>query len=269
MSPGATSPTLTLNHAGPRVHTAEIATGTEVKIQTERGSMPAYCAVPTTPPPWPGVVVVHDFTGMSHDLRAQADWLASEGFLAVAPDLFYWGSRLGCLRTIMRDLGKRQGRSFDDIEAARAWLGNHDGCSGRIGIIGFCMGGGYALALAPNRGYSAASVNYGGCPSDAERWLPDACPIVGSFGGADGSPLGRRAGRRLGRLLSEHDVPHDVKIYPGVGHGFMNDHDPADATLLLRFLARVSGTKYDEAATKDARRRISEFFDTHLRGSPG
>lgn len=57
-----------------------------------------------------------------------------------------------------------------------------------------------------------------------------------------------------------------MKIYPGVGHGFMNDHDPADATLLLGFLARVSGTKYDEAATNDARRRISAFFDTHLRG---
>lgn len=57
-----------------------------------------------------------------------------------------------------------------------------------------------------------------------------------------------------------------MKIYPSVGHGFMNDHDPADATLLLGFLARVSGTKYDEAAANDARRRISAFFDTHLRG---
>jgi carboxymethylenebutenolidase len=239
----------------------------EVKIRTEQGLMTAYHAVPETPPPWPGVVVIHDFTGMSHDLRAQADWLASEGFLAVAPDLYYWGSRLRCLRTIMRDLGKRQGRSFDDIEAARAWLGNQEGCSGRIGVIGFCMGGGYALALAPHPDYSAASVNYGGCPSDAETWLPQACPIVGSFGGADGSPLGRRAGERLDKLLAEHQVPHDVKIYPGVGHGFMNNHDPSDATLLLRFLARVSGTRYDETANQDARQRIIAFFDTHLRSS--
>jgi len=65
---------------------------------------------------------------------------------------------------------------------------------------------------------------------------------------ADRSPLGRRAGQRLDRLLTELEVPHDVKIYPGAGHGFMNDHDPADATLLLRFLARISGTKYDDEA---------------------
>ncbi len=47
----------------------------------------------------------------------------------------------------------------------------------------------------------------------------------------------------------------------------MNDHDPADATLLLRFLSRVSGTEYDERATRDARRRVVAFFDTYLRGT--
>lgn len=236
----------------------------DLEIRTAHGPMPAYAAVPASPPPWPGVVVIHDFTGMSHDLRAQADWFASEGFLAIAPDLYYWGSRFGCLRTIMRDLGERRGRSFDDIEAARQWLQDHDDCTGRIGVVGFCMGGGYALALAADHRFSASSVNYGGCPSDADQWLPGACPIVGSFGGSDSSPLGSRAGRRLGELPTELRVPHDVRIYPGVGHGFMNDHDPEDQTLLLTFLARMSGTRFDEEATQDARRRISAFFRRYL-----
>ena len=238
----------------------------EVDIRTRQGVMPAYVAEPATAPPWPGVVVIHDFTGMSHDLRAQADWLAAAGYLAVAPDLYYWGSRFGCLRTIMRDLGERRGRSFDDIEAARRWLRKRDDCAARVGVIGFCMGGGYAIALAAGHGFDASSVNYGGCPGDAEEWLPDACPIVGSFGGEDRTPLGWRAGRRLGRLLTDHEVPHDVRIYAGATHGFMNDHDPADLGLVLRFLARTSGTRYDAEATRDARRRITAFFDAYLRG---
>jgi carboxymethylenebutenolidase len=72
-----------------------------------------------TPPA--GVVEIHDFTGMNHDLRNQADWLAGAGYLAAAPNLYYWGSRLRCLRTIMSDIGARRG-SFDDVDAARAWL---------------------------------------------------------------------------------------------------------------------------------------------------
>ena len=75
--------------------------------------MPAYVATPRAGGPWPGIVIVHDFTGMSHDLRHQARWLALNGYLAIAPDLYhYWSSRLGCLRTIMRHIGAQKGSNL-------------------------------------------------------------------------------------------------------------------------------------------------------------
>lgn len=237
---------------------------TDVLIATPNGQMPAYVATPAGGGPWPGVVVVHDFAGMTHDLRDQADWLASEGFVAAAPDLYYWGSRLRCLWTIMREVTAGKGRTVADIDAARAWLASRDDCTGRIGVIGFCMGGGYALALAAGHGYAASSTNYGGCPSDAARALAGACPVVGSYGGKDRSPMGASAATRLERAPTALGIDHDIKVYPDAGHGFINNHDPADQTPLLTVLSKVSGTRYHQPSARDAHRRIAAFFHRHL-----
>lgn len=236
----------------------------DTMIDTPFGQMPTYTARPPGAGPWPGVVVVHDFAGMSHDLRNQADWLASEGFLAAAPDLYYWGSRLRCLWTIMREVTAGTGRTVADINAARDWLSASDDCTGRIGVVGFCMGGGYALALAANHGYAASSTNYGGCPRDATQALAGACPVVGSYGSKDRSPMGASAAARLERALAELGVDRDIKVYPEAGHGFINDHDPADMTPLLIMLNKLSGTRYHEPSARDAHDRIAAFFRRHL-----
>jgi len=173
----------------------------DIAMDLSTGSLPAYLARPKEKGPWPGVVVVHDALGLTTDLRNQADWLARHGYLAVAPNLYHWGRRIRCLIPTMRALATGKGRSFDDLDATRRWLHTSDDCTGRIGVIGFCMGGGYALMLAGSGAYQASSVNYGTI-GDAEHVLANSCPIIASYGAKDRSLRDARTPAITNRLPS-------------------------------------------------------------------
>jgi carboxymethylenebutenolidase len=221
--------------------------------------MADYLAEPTdTDGPRPGIVVIHEAYGLDDDIRAKADRLASRGYLALAVDLFDHGPRAKCVLGAFRSVATGKGRAYDEIDAARRRLAERPDCTGKVGVIGFCMGGGFALQCAPKLDFAAAAPNYGVVPRNASEVLRGSCPIVASYGGSD--PMLPGAGKKLEKALTEADVEHDVKVYPGASHSFLNQHTSG----ISGVMARVSGMNYHGPSAVDAWRRIDAFFDEHL-----
>lgn len=225
------------------------------------GSSAALSAHLAVPPygagPWPGVVVLHEVLGLTDDIRQQADRLAGAGYLCVAPDLYSAGGALRCLRATFAALSTGRGAALDDIEATRRWLVGRGDCTGRVGVIGFCLGGGFAL-LAATRGFDAAAPSYGPLPKRPREVLAGACPVVASYGGRDRGLRGTAA--RLESTLSGLGVTHDVKEYPDAGHSFLNRHNVGPFSVL----EKVAGLSFHEPSAEDAWGRILRFFHTHL-----
>lgn len=224
------------------------------------GSQPlrAILEIPTTPGPWPGVVMIHEAFGLEEVMQRQAKRLAAAGFLTLAVDLYSAGGAKRCLVPTMTSMLRGHGKAFTDIEVARSWLVESPDCTGKIGVIGFCMGGGFAMVSAGD--FDAASVNYGQLPRKLDEAVVDACPIVGSFGGKDFSLRGAAA--KLETALSNAGIENDVKEYPTAGHAFLNDAEAGPK--VLRPLERILGIGPDPVAAQDAWKRIDSFFERHL-----
>lgn len=240
----------------------------EVAIPLPDGArLRALAALPAGRAPaagWPGVVVLHEGFGRASEIAEVGERFAERGYAAVVPDLFSHGRRLACMFRLLRDsVTGRTGRATADVEATRSWLAEQEEVDdARMGVIGFSMGGGFALAYAATDppGLRAASVNYGAVPGDRGR-LAGVCPVVGSYGGRD--RLFAAHGRRLAEHLAALGVPNDVRVYPAAGHSFMTAGRHPVGRLVF-FPLRLG---HEPSAASDAWARVFAFFDQHVRGA--
>lgn len=214
-----------------------------------KAGIPAYLAKPEAVGRAPGVLVIHEAGGLNDNIRDIADRFARAGYVALAVDLFADGQRALCMLRVMSEalLRPLNNSGLRALRAAVDWLQRRPEVDGtRIGVIGFCMGGGFALALAcVEDDLRVAASFYGGNPRPLSA-VAQACPIVGSYPGND--PFTRGGAVKLKAALTRYGVPHDIKIYPGAQHTFFNDR----------------GRAYHAAAAQDSWARTLAFFSERL-----
>ncbi len=210
----------------------------------------------------PAVIVVHEAMGLNDDIRRIASQFADHGYVALAPDLIGAGWPPLCIARFFQGIGKvGTGRPYREMRAFHDWLAKRPGVDpDRVGMAGFCAGGGFALLYAARGGRDLRAIApfYGALPAD-NSIIPDVCPTVASFGGRDGF-FGRN-GPTLEAALVKAGIPHDVKTYPDAGHSFMSRH----AGILGAVGPRTPmHARFDEPASEDAWTRVLSFFDEHL-----
>jgi len=199
----------------------------------------------------PGVLVVHENRGLNPYIEDVARRLGVEGYLAFAPDgLTSVGGYPGDDEKgaeLFRKVDRQ--KMAEDFVAAAKWLKERPDCSGKVGVVGFCFGGGVANSLAVRMGpdLAAAVPFYGGQPAAADVGRIKA-PILLHYASLDtrvnaGWPPYEEA-------LKANGLTYTAYLYEGANHGFHNDTTP----------------RYDEAASKLAWKRTLEFFRKYLKG---
>jgi carboxymethylenebutenolidase len=213
--------------------------------------------MPSQTGPRPGVVVLHQAFGLDDDIRRITDRLAGLGYLAVAPDLLAEGG-LKCLARLFLDVQRGKGEAVDTVQDVVDWIAGRSDCTGRVGVIGFCVGGGLAFLLGITGTVDAVAPNYGKAPK-AER-LARSCPVVASYGRKD--RVFAKGAAVAERGLTVANVDHDVKVYDDAGHGFMNQ---VEGHRIMAMLTRpVMTLDYNRDAAEDAWARIETFFGRYL-----
>lgn len=213
-----------------------------------KGGMDSFLAKPDGAGPFPGVIVIHEIFGLNDNIRDISRQFAEQGYAALGVDLFSNRNRMICMMQIIHGMLIRplNNSMLDDLKSCVAFLQKQSGVdANRIGTVGFCMGGAYALQLAiTDKGMKAASVFYGANPKPLEA-VAEACPIVGSYPDKD---FTTKAARELEVSLTKYNVPHDIKIYDNTQHSFYSQQR----------------TPFEVDASKDAWQRMLSFFQQHL-----
>ena len=184
----------------------------------------AYVAKPEGEGPFPTVIMIHEFWGLNDSIVSKADLLAEEGYLVIAPDTFR-GSTTGWVPgAIYQVISARPENINTDLDSVYAWLESQpDVDPNRIAIAGFCYGGRTSLAYSLHNNRLAATVMFYGSPETDPailKTLPG--PVLGIFGGADQTiPVSQV--NAFEAALTEAGIPHEIKIYDGQPHAFVQD----------------------------------------------
>jgi carboxymethylenebutenolidase len=207
-----------------------------------------YLATPEGAGPHPGVVVIHEAYGLNDNIKDIARRFAESGYMALAVDLFSDRNRAVCMARYMGGmlLGSVNRYGIDDLKAALTYLAKDRTVDAkRLGAIGFCMGGGFAIAWACTDSRLKAIAPFYGANPRPLGVVGRLCPVVGSYPEKD---FTANAGRALDKALDQHHIAHDIKIYPEARHSFFND----------------KGSSYNRAAAEDSWNRVMKFFGEQI-----
>ena len=215
-----------------------------------RGVTNGYLAIPKGTGKYPGVLVIQEIGGLVENIKDISRRLASEGYVALAVDLFD-GKTVANLedgRSIREKISEDM--MLNDINAGFEYLKRLPNVKqDRIGSVGYCMGGGLSLKLAcVNKDLAAAVVFYGRNPSPIDLIKNINCPILGNYAGED-KGITEADVNLLRDTLKKYGKTYDIKIYPGAPHGFFND----------------TREGYRPEAAKDAWLRVLNFYGKYLR----
>jgi len=201
--------------------------------------------------PFPALIVVHEWWGLNDWVKQQAEKLAGQGYVALAVDLYRGkvADNADLAHELMR--GLPEDRASRDLRAAYDFLASQASVEkDRIGSIGWCMGGGYALDAALAEPHLAATViNYGHLATEPSELKKINAPILGLFGGQDRGITPDDV-KKFQQSMEQLGKKIEVKIYPDAGHAFENPNNK-------------QGYRPEDAA--DAWRRTVDFLAATLK----